>query len=194
VASPFLSNVRARYRPPWRQRTFHRMEPSLSVRFWVSTVLRISERCSQGVLWQDRLSTTRPTARAVVGHLDRAGKPPVDRVSTDPRRTADPASDPELARSDRAPHCLDVDANELGGLRSGVQAFAGFQRFAYREKGLQTSSKFAERGLIEHRRQQPGQLGERVTGSLTHSQWISGGSPPASAGSAAVPRSALQDV
>ena len=87
--------------------------------------LRVSERCSQGVLWQGRLSTTRPTARAVVGHLDRAGKPPVDRVSTDARRTADPASDPELARSDRAPHSLDVDANELGGLRSGVQAFAG---------------------------------------------------------------------
>src|SRR5436305_13094283 len=106
VASRFLSNVRARYRPPWRQRTFHRIEPSLSVRFRISTVLEVSERCSQGVLWQDRLSTTRPTARAVIG-LDRAGKPLVDRVSTDPRRTADAASDPQLARSNRAPDSLD---------------------------------------------------------------------------------------
>src|ERR1039458_1188605 len=146
VASAFLSNVRARYRSPWRQRTFHRMEPSLSVRFWISTVLGVSERCSQGVLWQDRLSTTRPTARAAVGHLDRAGKPPVDRVSTDPRRTADAASDPELARSDRAPHCLDVDANELGGLRRGVNAFPGVQRFACRQERLKTSGLWSGRG------------------------------------------------
>jgi hypothetical protein len=114
----------------------------------MSTVLGVSERCSQGVLWQYRLSTTRPTARALVGHLDRAGKPPVDRVSTDPRRTADAASDPELARPDRAPHSLDVDANELGCLRSGVQAFAGVQRFACREERLQTSGEFVKRGLV----------------------------------------------
>src|SRR5690348_2768959 len=151
VASPFLSNLRARYRPPWRQRTFHRTEPSLSLYFWISTMLRVSKRCSQGVLRQHRLSTTRPAARAVVGYLDRAGKPPVDRVSTDPRRTADAASDPELAGSDRSPHRLDVDANELGGLHSGVQAFAGLQRFAWREERLQTSSEFVKRGLIEHR-------------------------------------------
>ena len=42
---------------------------------------------------------------------------PVDRVSTDPRRTADTASDPQLARSNRAPDSLDVDANELGRFR-----------------------------------------------------------------------------
>jgi hypothetical protein len=108
------------------------------------------------VFWQDGLSTTRSTARAVLGHLDRAVKPFVDRVSTDPRRPANAASNPELARPDRAPHSFDVDANELGGLRSGVQAYAVVRRLACREVRLQTSGEFVERGLIEHRRQQPG--------------------------------------
>jgi len=54
------------------------------------------------------------------------------------------------------------------------QAFAGLQRFACRQERLQTSGEFVERGLIEHSRQQPGQLGERVARSLTHGQWISG--------------------
>ena len=44
--------------------------------------LGVSECCSQGMLWQGRLSTTRPTAWTGVRNLNRAGEPPVDRVPT----------------------------------------------------------------------------------------------------------------